>query len=71
MVNRREYEGRVLTSRSIWEGQVETYIAETTPVNLWSASRYDVATGLLTIDVEGYVQYADNDSRNPLYLAAK
>ena len=69
MVNRREYEGRVLTSRSIWEGQVESYIAETTPVNLWSASRYDVATGLLTIDVEGYVQYADDDSRNPLYLA--
>lgn len=69
MVNRREYEGRVLTSRSIWEGQVESYIAETTPVNLWSASRYDVATGLLAIDVEGYVQYADNDSRNPLYLA--
>ena len=69
MVNRRELEGRVLTTRSIWESQVETYIAETTPVNLWSASRYDVETGLLSIDVEGYVQYADEDSRNPLYLS--
>ena len=69
MVNRRKYEGSVLITRSLWEGIVESYIAETTPVNLWSSSRYDVATGLLTIDVEGCVQYADDDSRNPLYLA--
>ena len=69
MVNRREYEGRVLTTRSIWQYQVEEYIAETTPVNLWSASHYDIDKGLLTIDVEGYVQYSDIDSSNPLYLA--
>lgn len=69
MVNRREYYGNVCTSRSLWEGQVEQYIAETTPVNLWSASSYDVNTGLLSIDVEGYVQYVDGDSQNPLYLS--
>lgn len=69
MVNRREYDGRVCTSRNQWEDQVKQYIAETTPVNLWSASTYDVNTGLLSIDVEGYVQTLDEDSKNPLYLA--
>lgn len=69
MVNRRLYQGKFCTSRSQWENQVKLYIAETTPVNLWSASTYDVATGLLTIDVEGYVSQVDEDSQNPLYLA--
>ena len=69
MVNRRTWDGSVLTSRSLWEGEVEACLAETTPVNLWSASRYDVETGLLTVDVEGYIQYADKDTRGSLYLS--
>lgn len=69
MINRRELDGRVLTSRSQWEGQVAEVTAEVTPVNIWTSSRYDVATGLLTVDVEGYIHHADADTQAPLYLA--
>ena len=54
MVNRREYDSRICTSRSLWQTQYDLYAAETAPVNLWAEATYDASTRLVSVDVEGY-----------------
>lgn len=54
MINRQRFDDMIVVSRNSW-GTIARMETETmAPVNLWMDARYDAATGILTVDVEGY-----------------
>ena len=56
-INRRVFPvnpGGTAMSRTDWDASAQTIIAEPSPVNLWAGASFDMATGILTVDLETY-----------------
>lgn len=54
VVSRHPSSGQYLVGHDQWGPITRTLVAQTSPVNLWSASSFDSATRTLTVNVEGY-----------------
>lgn len=69
LINRREWgnPAEKNTSRTLWEGYVQTIIQETSPANIGVASSYDAQNNTITVDVEVYYT-SDVTNPNSIYV---
>ena len=69
-VNRRVFPGNTSSAmgRSAWNGSSQTVLQESSPVNIGVQASYDMATGVLTVDVETYYTSTVTNS-NFLHIA--
>ena len=70
-INRRIFPvnpGGTAMSRSDWDASAQTVLAEPSPVNIGAQASYDMATGILTVDVETYYTQTVTNT-NVLHIA--
>lgn len=68
VVNRHEGAKGTVIGRSDWGPACREIIAQTSPVNLWTESSYDIDSRTLTLTVEGYMTESMTDPRLSVFL---
>jgi hypothetical protein len=67
-VNRRNFLGKVMNSRSAWAGHAFTVLSESSPVNVGANANLDIGGRIASVDVEAYYTAAGTGSTNKIHV---